>query len=418
MPDTAPQILIVNLHSALNLGDDAILQVTLEQLRKIYPHAQITLAANHPESWRRFGLTVCGSLTTWLASVQDGRWRLHPNGLFWTPLFLAWACLLYRAFGKKVLPSDAEQARLIAEYYAADLVFSCGGGNFSAHGALRPFFWWALLALAFPAGLGKPVIMLPQSFGPIEGGLQRLAARAVFAKTRVIMAREPLSEQFLRRQLGLQKTVLLFPDLAFGLADVQPQLPHNLETIQGRLKVGVTLMDRGAQTVSFHGQAAYEAAMLGLLRWLIEEKQAHIYLFVQCTGPGRDHDDRAITQRMACALNEHASQITVLQDFHSAPEIKAAYAAMDCVIGTRMHTGILALSAGTPTILIGYQPKTRGVMEALGLQDYYVDMEAVQAAALIDKTTALLAGAEKARQRSAPLLAQYRQQIEGWRSFL
>ena len=42
------RILIINVHSALNLGDDAIMAATLEGIRAHYPDAVVTISANDP----------------------------------------------------------------------------------------------------------------------------------------------------------------------------------------------------------------------------------------------------------------------------------------------------------------------------------------------------------------------------------
>jgi colanic acid/amylovoran biosynthesis protein len=47
---------------------------------------------------------------------------------------------------------------------------------------------------------------------------------------------------------------------------------------------------------------------------------------------------------------------------------------MDLFLGTRMHSNILALSMGVPTVAISYQKKTDGIMEMLELSDYVLDM--------------------------------------------
>ena len=117
-------ILILNLHSALNLGDDAIMQATLQALKESFPAATITAAANDPDSWRKYrDLSVVGSLTWWVIDRTDGHWRWRkPHVVVYAGL-LALAVGLYRALNVKFLFGSAEQRRLLAAYYSADLVF-------------------------------------------------------------------------------------------------------------------------------------------------------------------------------------------------------------------------------------------------------------------------------------------------------
>ena len=186
------KILILNVHSALNLGDDAIMRTTVQTLGETFADVQITVAANDPTSWQQ----VTAKSKFWV------RWRpgllIRPRHAgaqraYLMPFvagLLFCAATAYRLFGIELRWGTPEQRRLLDCYYQADLILSCGGGNFYAHRPLSPALIWALLSLAFAAVLGKQVTMLPQSFGPIEGRLQRWLARWTFSRAHLMMARE------------------------------------------------------------------------------------------------------------------------------------------------------------------------------------------------------------------------------------
>ncbi|MEM0111630.1 MAG: hypothetical protein QXK90_02560, partial [Candidatus Parvarchaeota archaeon] len=69
-------ILIINLHSARNLGDDAILYETINGLKEIFPYASLTLAATDPDSWHRYcydpSIKVIASFTAWVMYIKNG----------------------------------------------------------------------------------------------------------------------------------------------------------------------------------------------------------------------------------------------------------------------------------------------------------------------------------------------------------
>ena len=213
-------ILLVNLHSALNLGDDAIMAATLAALNAKFDDLRVTIAANHAQSWRKYAeAESVDSFATWMGDAQHGQWR---RGLPLAPLYLlmlALVALIYRISGRMWLFGGPEKRALLRAYADADLVLSCGGGNYYAHRRFSPALWYALLAIAFPIGLGKRVIMLPQSVGPIDGSLQRRLARWVFNHVSQIMVRDPASLDFLVNQLSVQAPVSLLPDLAFSLSE-------------------------------------------------------------------------------------------------------------------------------------------------------------------------------------------------------
>ena len=92
-------ILIVNVHSALNLGDEGIMRSTLALLREAYPGASITVAANDPESWQRYSrISVVDSMCNWSADCRLGDFR---TGAIRMPVYVALlviSALAYRLF--------------------------------------------------------------------------------------------------------------------------------------------------------------------------------------------------------------------------------------------------------------------------------------------------------------------------------
>ena len=371
-------ILIVNVHSALNLGDDAIMYTTIQSLQDRYPGARITVAANDPDSWTRYvDIEICHALCTWIADCRLGLWRKR---FYLTPfilLFIGLSAILYRLFRIRLKLGSTEKNHLLDAYYDADLILSCGGGNFYAHGPLSPGFVWNLITVGFALGLNKRVVMLPQSIGPIEHWWQRLLARVVFNRVGCIMVREPESERFIKSTLKLAKPPILIPDLAFGLPSVVEKLPVRISQNSSKLRVGFTIIDRSAQNPNFLGQNTYEDAICSMITKLDQEYSAEIFLIIQCYGPSEDQDDRNITNRIYQRLQNNISNIFIVDNFDNALEIKSAIKALDFVIGTRMHTGIFALSNSIPVILIGYQPKACGMMNLFGLPLYCFDMNEV-----------------------------------------
>jgi colanic acid/amylovoran biosynthesis protein len=369
-------ILILNVHSALNLGDDAIMHATLRGLDERYPDATITVAANDPDSWRKFSrVRVVGSLTTWVVERDGGRWHWNKSRLALYMVLLPLVASAYRWLRVKWLIGTPAQRELLTAYYTADLVLSCGGGNFYAHRSLSVAYLWSLATLWLALALGKRTILLPQSIGPVVGRFQRGLARRVFNRPARILLREQRSAKFLAG-LGLRRDPIVLADLAFALppATAGPSLP---DAHGAQLRIGVTVIDRGAQERSFTHQAAYEEMLVKLLIQIQQEFQAQLYIFVQCYGPTPDQDDRRCARRVYARVREHTGAVTLMPDFHDALDIRAAYQQLDGLIGTRMHTGIFALSQALPVVLIGYQPKAVGTMALFGLEQYCPDMASI-----------------------------------------
>jgi colanic acid/amylovoran biosynthesis protein len=401
------RILILNVHSALNLGDDAIMQSTLQMLHAAFPDARLTVAANDPGSWRKYStLDIVSSPARWHARPDLGAFRGRMARMSLQAGLMLAGALCFRLSGRKLYWGLPEQRRLLQAYYEADLVLSCGGGNFYAHRSLSPGLIWALLTLGFAVLAGNKVAMLPQSVGPIPGRLQRLLARWVLGRVPLIMVREGLSAAFLAEVLHIKQQVVVVPDMAFGFASrlESARSPAPDRTVP--LRIGVTVIDRSAQAPDFNRQSSYEEALAALLIRLHQEQGAQIHLFCQCYGPSADQDDRATVRRLHERLKELGGEATLRVSFDDAFDIASAYGEMDLIVGTRMHTGVFALCNQTPVLLIGYQPKARGVMASFGLERYCLDIDDIEAGRLYTLARELL---ERRRTVSAQIAARLRE---------
>lgn len=112
-------------------------------------------------------------------------------------------------------------------------------------------------------------------------------------------------------------------------------------------------------------------------------RPVQIHIVAQCTSPSADQDDRVIAARVGPHLRDQHIPVPLVDEFRDAQALMALFQQMAVVIGTRMHSGILALAVGVPPVSIGYQPKTQGMMEMVGLPNYVLPIEAISAAELL-----------------------------------
>jgi colanic acid/amylovoran biosynthesis protein len=64
-----------------------------------------------------------------------------------------------------------------------------------------------------------------------------------------------------------------------------------------------------------------------------------------------------------------------LGDDLSPQALKALYAELEVMIGTRMHANILSIISGTPVVAVAYEHKTAGIMNMLGLASFVVPID-------------------------------------------
>ncbi len=411
-------ILIIHAHSALNLGDEGIMYETLRGLKSKYPDARVTVAANDPKSWKKFEeIDSVFSLCNWVGDCGLGNWR---GSLIKTPFYLLvlmFSIIAFRLFQIRLRIGSFEKKRLLNSFYSADLVLSCGGGNLYADHSLSPSFLWALITLAYPIGLGKKVIMLPQSVGPINGWVLQKLARVVLKNVLTIMVREPISFAFVKETLRIQKQVMLMTDIAFSLPTV-PEATAIKAKISPTLRIGFTVIDREAQLTDFRQQAIYENAFVQLFQELAKKHAVEAFIFVQSFGPSHNQDDRIVANRVYEQLKLQIDRVHLIDTMSTSIEVKAAYQKMDCMIATRMHTGIFSISSGTPTIFIGYQPKSRGLTQMLDVADFYIDINEVTAVSLHKLVNKIIEQHATIKTDLLNLNRKFQSQYQDWISFL
>ncbi len=421
------KILLINNHSLDNAGDHAILIETLRVLEQAFPGAQIGLSFNDVASAQAAlpGQPIYQAPLGWFLRLNSRRgYDLLPR---WQRLLLLAAVLLAALACRLGLPLPCPPRargplRLLRAYAEADLVLACGGGYIYApgpHEGIAGVFNLTLLGCLLAVLIGRPLVLLPQSIGPLHDEPQRRAVRLVLRHARLTIVRERQSLRLLE-QLGCAGRALLAPDMAFGMAAAPEDEAARLlarwlpRDPAPAFLVGLTALNWSGQSYSFDRQAQYEAALLGYIDAVAAQGGA-VVLFPQCTGPSDAEDDRLVSARLRDRARNPRRVVLVDEPLPPAL-LQAAYARMDYFIGTRMHSVILALNAGVPALAIGYLHKTSGMLEALGLEARCLDIATISAEQLTDAFVALRGRPEQ--PAVAPFLARARRFKDALRPLL
>jgi colanic acid/amylovoran biosynthesis protein len=389
--EISKRILILNIHSSRNLGDAALLQVTLQQIQSRFPSSNITLSMDDPASYRG-NERVMESIVAWIHPKKpDGSIRWNYANLLWVLPGTLLPILSYRFFKKAIYILTPRPLRLIIETYnQADIVLSEPGGFLYSSGrGISLFITVFSIALAIFAL--KPIYILPQSIGPFKRNWERKMIRWMTNHVRIVMVREPISFRTIQFIGGDQKKVRLVPDLAFALPlsdrALGLQWLHKLgiDPQDNGPLMGMTLINWGEQNKDFKMQQDYEKACADAIKWFIENTGGKVLLFPQVIGPYASQDDRVPARRVANLLSELSDSVHQIEQPLSLELIKAVYSWMDIFIGTRMHSNIFALSEGVPVVAIGYLPKAQGITEMIGFDELFLNIQEVRGNVLVDR---------------------------------
>ncbi len=128
--------------------------------------------------------------------------------------------------------------------------------------------------------------------------------------------------------------------------------------------------------------------------------------------PELRQDDMVVARQIADLANVEAGKTPALLEVSDPESFRSLLSTLDLVVGTRLHSCLLALASGVPAIGLGYQPKTRGTYALLGLQELHHDVKGFTAASVGQQVSAILSNESEWRDRVAQATEHARAQIE------
>ncbi|MCP5066982.1 MAG: polysaccharide pyruvyl transferase family protein [bacterium] len=293
-----------------------------------------------------------------------------------------------------------------------DLVLSMSGGD-----SFSDIYGdWRFRAVTTPAlvalQMGRPLVLLPQTYGPYEGAGARQTASSILQEAQSVWARDAHSLTVATEVAGAGHDPSRFHlgvDVAFGLPARVPSnatLREELEALRRRfdcvvgLNVSGLLYNVPGKDQSHYGmKSQYRATIHALIESLMERAGVGVVLLPHVTASGRDTVDcdaaacLAIRDRLPANQRE---RFVFCPDDLGPMEAKWVVSQLDWFCGTRMHSCIAGISQGIPTTAIAYSDKTLGVFETVGVGDCVVDPRKLDGDEIVRQTMAGLDARERA----------------------
>lgn len=408
-PDLSPKILLVNFHSTMNAGDLGLLVSAREFLLRVFSSCEITVSANWPDepAYQENDFTVVPS--PWSLS------GLNTNTSIFQQFrkFIDTSIKLYQTDTKHKF-DDHDMNRLRSAYREADIIMSVGGNQFYSSGRLGWPFPVSILGVLLAERYKKPLVVLPQSIGPLKRWWERALLRKAYGSARRIFLRDEKSLD-LAKELGLPNAKVIYsPDLALGLQS--RDLASASEVLRqggvdlARPKLGVTLISK--MNRSFDSQAMhnyFEVLKISLANFS-RENSVQLIFFNQVTGPTSVEDDSIPTARMVDRLQSVGIDAIHINKRLSPDLLKACYGQMDIFLATRLHSGIFAMGMTVPTLFIGYLTKAQGLVRSLKIEEDFIDLSDINEAITRTKLETIWKNRAARRTHLAKVLTQAQQQ--------
>ena len=425
------EISLLNMSLDANKGDLAIVEATLDLIRQAFPEAKVSLF-NHdysPEEVaddnaflfvKRLGFSrLFGSP---FPRVHSGRSPLKENaiaaGRLLRSLYALALIFSGRERGIALLPPSFRP--LVENINRSSLVILKGGSYFYCHGGPKQllFLYRMFLTSLFALALGKKIVAIGHSVGPIRGRLARKLAAASLSRFHRVAAREEITRDFLLQKLHLApERVTLLPDPAFhdvpppeGLppsigARGDPSLEELLEIPSPRIGITVRHWRFPGRSDPRRGYEEYLRAVAGFAERATAELQA------ACVFMPHAQEDIPVAEEVIRRA-PRGRTLLLRGDYHPH-ELRRLYGLMDIFVATRIHSGIFALTAGTPVLAIAYEvPKGYGIIGMIEGPEYVLDINSVTAEKLMEGVRRILADREGLAKRVGEKVAEAVRELE------
>ena len=235
----------------------------------------------------------------------------------------------------------------------------------------------------------KPLILLPQTYGPFHSLLASWMAKQILKRSHVIFSRDADSIACVKNVLGplyFEDRVRLIPDVAFIL---DPKSPNNddIDTMLESLPGNATVVGMNISGLLYNGgytrdnmfrlNVDYRKLTHDIVDLLMSDESVVMVLFPHVFPPDHLHVE---SDRDACLHliedmdQEYKDRIYIPPVPCDHAETKHLIGMTDFFVGARMHSCIAAMSQAVPTVGIAYSRKFAGVFETVRMGHLVGDM--------------------------------------------
>lgn len=371
-----------------NYGVRVLLSGAVEALATTIPNTEVAILdyGYSPAKWTE-SLPAQEPTSLELIDLRF-TWRAYlPNNVF---SLLCFACLArlipVRRLREVILGCNQ---RLKAVLRADACLSLAGGDSFSdIYGFYR--FLYATVGQILVIVMGRPLILLPQTYGPFKSVLAKRIARFICRRAKLIYSRdlEGLSTVELLVKGATSKTQYV-PDLGFAMTP-EPVGDEIVEQFRQWKKSGVLvgfnisrLLYMGGYTRRnmFGLREDYPVLVRKILGFLAEEVEAQVLLVPHVGGESESlESERVLCRQINRDMHDkYPDRIHYIDEDLNHKQMKTVIGQCDVFVGSRMHACIAAVSQCVPTLGLSYSLKFAGVMKSVGCGVRVVELRTTNA---------------------------------------
>jgi colanic acid/amylovoran biosynthesis protein len=193
-------------------------------------------------------------------------------------------------------------------------------------------------------------------------------------------------------ELGVSAGITVVRDLAFGLSSGK----HEVEAPErsGKYRIAVNVRHLWFRP---QGVAAMDPVVQDEVARFLDglcgrpDVEVHLVPFRTATHGVHPFDDDRVCALRIAARCRYGYRLVLHDEPPSLGGAGDFFRGFDCVVGMRLHSLVLAASAGTPFLALGYDDKVADFAAEVGMSEHLVEIRPGMATTLLEQVEALLA---------------------------
>ena len=416
-----------------NLGDEAIISVVIQNIKRRYPSAEVYGFTVNPEDTReRHNITAFPIRRidrTQEGATPDNRGQFGTQENKWSSkllrqvkIRLKTVPLVYRFLKKiqkiwHVLGASLKEPGFLLQSYrnlkGVDLLIIAGSQQLIDYVAGGPWghpytlFKWVLLAKARKTRIA----FMSVGAGPIQSVLGRFFIRNCLFLANYRSCRDEVSRKCIE-QLGVLGHNPVFPDLAYSLC-VKERVPDAHSSIAQPV-VGINPLPFLDPQYWVGGSARnyeiYIREIANFALWLIQRGYSVLFFPTQLRADPPVIEDIRIHMNKSSTLDieKHINDYPI----HTFDDLTSAISMADMIIATRFHGVIFSYLLNKPVLGIAYGNKTNDLMEQMGQTEYALDILQCELKSLQERFISLESRQTAIKRTIAQRILAHRQALD------
>jgi len=363
---------------ARNRGVAAITKGCVDSLRNNLTNPEITLIHTFVESFYPTKTTYLENIKIVMDS-EEKLFRVFKKGIIRIFIATVWRFLSCLHINADCLLRD----KVLKEFKKTEVVINLSYGDtfiYQKRFYSKVLFFILVEQSLLAILLRKPLFFFPQSIGPFCSKFSKFLAKFILDRCNIIMVREEISRDYLLK-MKIMSPIQLVPDLSFLIAPASDQRILEIfskENVQiKRPLVGIAVRENMYEHLDVISEVI-DHLILKMNAGIIFIPHTSIRVFYL-------YDPRFLARKILKKIKAK-QHINLIEGEYTVEELRGLIGKCDLFIGAYMHANTSALSMHIPTIAISYSHKTDGLMNLMGLGEFVLPLNNLNAIQLINKT--------------------------------